>query len=291
MKSDVDLKTAKVGDVGFNKDSKIIVTYSATLNENAKLGAIGNPNTVKLEFTNNPNGEQDGEKGTTPEDKVIVFTYEIKALKVEPDGELVDAIPQGATASDYVKVGNKWQKTTPLTGAGFTLFKKDASKTAKTKDSFEVATTKGDVVKDGEYYYVAVADQITGQTTFEFKGTDAGEYKLVETTVPTGYNKAADITFTVTATYDTTSADPKLTSLTINPSTATFSVEAVEYTEADKTVTSTNAVASTTVINQKGAVLPSTGGIGTTIFYVVGSILVVAAGVLLITKKRMSREG
>ena len=45
------------------------------------------------------------------------------------------------------------------------------------------------------------------------------------------------------------------------------------------------------VENNKGTVLPSTGGIGTTIFYVVGSILVVAAGVLLITKKRMSREG
>ena len=43
--------------------------------------------------------------------------------------------------------------------------------------------------------------------------------------------------------------------------------------------------------NNSGTVLPSTGGIGTTIFYVVGSILVVAAGVLLITKKRMSREG
>ena len=43
--------------------------------------------------------------------------------------------------------------------------------------------------------------------------------------------------------------------------------------------------------NNSGTVLPSTGGIGTTIFYVVGSILVVAAGVLLITKKRMNREG
>ena len=45
------------------------------------------------------------------------------------------------------------------------------------------------------------------------------------------------------------------------------------------------------IVNNAGSVLPSTGGIGTTIFYVVGSIMVVAAGVLLITKKRMSREG
>ena len=42
------------------------------------------------------------------------------------------------------------------------------------------------------------------------------------------------------------------------------------------------------IVNQKGTLLPSTGGIGTTIFYVVGGILVVAAGILLVTKKRMS---
>lgn len=44
------------------------------------------------------------------------------------------------------------------------------------------------------------------------------------------------------------------------------------------------------VINQTGSLLPSTGGIGTTIFYVIGGILVVGAGILLVTKKRMSKE-
>ena len=47
----------------------------------------------------------------------------------------------------------------------------------------------------------------------------------------------------------------------------------------------------TDIVNEAGVELPSTGGIGTTIFYVVDSIMVVAAGVLLVTKKRMSREG
>ena len=44
------------------------------------------------------------------------------------------------------------------------------------------------------------------------------------------------------------------------------------------------------VINESGALLPSTGGIGTTIFYVVGALLMAGAGILLVTKKRMADE-
>ena len=62
----------------------------------------------------------------------------------------------------------------------------------------------------------------------------------------------------------------------------------IETMNGDLYATGSNKVS---IVNNAGAVLPSTGGIGTTIFYVVGSILVIAAGVLLITKKRMSREG
>jgi fimbrial isopeptide formation D2 family protein/LPXTG-motif cell wall-anchored protein len=99
------------------------------------------------------------------------------------------------------------------------------------------------------------------------KGLDKDTYVLRETKAPEGYNAAADQTVadTVLAAIDGTITD------------------VVNTTEGDVSVV--------TVVNQQGTELPSTGGIGTTIFYVVGSILVVAAGVLLITKKRMSREG
>lgn len=283
LKDGVDLRTADYnGETEGGKfvaTDKIIVTYNAVLNANAKIGSEGNPNTVKLEFTNNPNGEQDGEKGTTPEDKVIVFTYEIKALKVEPDGAAIDqseyeALEEAARA-DYVKVGDKWQKTKALEGAGFTLYKKVP------------AGTEGAV--DG---YLKIGDEITGVTTFEFKGTDAGEYKLVETTVPAGYNKANDVEIKVEATYDTDSADPKLTSLTVTPATAGFVVESTTTTTGD----GDDAVSTTTysgnivgkILNQKGSTLPSTGGIGTTIFYVLGAILVLGAGIVLVTRRRMS---
>ena len=283
LKSGVDLRTADYNGATeggqFVATDKIIVTYNATLNNSAVIGSAGNPNTVKLDFTNNPNGEQDGKYGTTPEDKVIVFTYEIKALKVEPDGTAIDQSAYDeltdAQKADYVKVGDKWQKTKALSGAGFTLYKKVA------------AGTEGAV--DG---YLKIGDEITGVTTFEFKGTDAGEYKLVETTVPAGYNKANDVEIKVEATYDTDSADPKLTSLTVTPATAGFVVESTTTTTGD----GADAVSTTTysgnivgkILNQKGSVLPSTGGIGTTIFYILGAILVLGAGILLVTRRRMN---
>ena len=274
LKENVDLRTADYNGAEegglFAATDKIIVTYNATLNSKAKIGSEGNPNTVKLEFTNNPNGEQDGDKGTTPEDKVIVFTYEIKALKVEPDGAAIDQTAYDALTeeqkADYVKVGDKWQKTKALEGAGFTLYKK----------------------VNGEY--TAVGEEIKGVTTFEFKGTDAGEYKLVETTVPAGYNKAADVEFKVEATYDTDAADPKLKSLTVTPETAGFTVSVTETKNDAEEVTeiTTDGIISGKVLNQKGSTLPSTGGIGTTIFYVLGAILVLGAGIVLVTRRRMS---
>jgi len=270
LKDGEDLKTWT--EPTLTSASKFVVDYKATLNDSAKLGSEGNPNTVKLTFSNNPNYDSDGETGTTPEDKVIVFTYEIKALKVEPtsdaaiDQTAYDALTD-AQKAEYVKVGDKYQKTQALEGAGFTLYKK----------------------VNGEY--VAVGDEITGQTTFTFKGTDAGQYKLVETTVPAGYNKAEDVEITVTATYDTNSPNPKLTSLTVSPETAGFVVESTTTT----TGTGNDAVSTTTysgdivgkILNQKGSTLPSTGGMGTTIFYIVGAILVLGAGLLMITRRRM----
>jgi LPXTG-motif cell wall-anchored protein len=112
--------------------------------------------------------------------------------------------------------------------------------------------------------------------TFGFKGVDDGTYVLVETTIPEGYNAWNAVEFEITAAHDVESADPKLTSLTGgNLATGEFKDTGIIDTD---------------IINKSGIELPETGGIGTTIFYIVGGLLAVAAVVLLVTKKRMATE-
>jgi LPXTG-motif cell wall-anchored protein len=91
---------------------------------------------------------------------------------------------------------------------------------------------------------------------------------MEETNVPAGYNKCADITIEITAVHEETDEESAKTNITMKKD---------------------NVVASKVdVVNKSGTVLPETGGMGTTIFYIVGGLLAVAAVVLLITKKRMS---
>ncbi len=223
-----------------NENSKVVLSYTAILNDNAVIGAAGNPNTVVLKYDNNPNDSGKGTPGgTTPEDKNIVFTYELVANKVDSEGQA-------------------------LNGAGFTLYKKVGS----------------DWVQQG--------DEITDVTTFNFSGKDAGAYKLVESTVPAGYNQAADLFFLVEGTYDTVSDNPSLTALDVYASDES-GVKGAKITEGSSVVFNIDldkGTATTNVVNQQGAELPSTGGIGTKIFYGVGAVLVIGAGVVLMGRKR-----
>lgn len=232
-----EVRFANLKSTAAKADSVITVEYSSTLNDQAVLGSTGNPNTMHITYSNNPNDDQGGENGKTPDDTVIVFTYKVVANKVTKNPAYVE----GGSESEYI----------PLKGAGFTLYKKNAS---------------------GEY--VAVGSEVKGDemTTFEWKGLDDGDYKISETTTPAGYNTIADIEFTITAKHEVLSDNPTLTSLS-GGDKFTGKVE-------------TGAL-SADIENNKGSTLPETGGMGTTIFYVLGSVLVIGATVLLITKKRM----
>ncbi|MBQ2690571.1 MAG: LPXTG cell wall anchor domain-containing protein, partial [Clostridia bacterium] len=103
-----------------------------------------------------------------------------------------------------------------------------------------------------------------------------GDYKLVEITTPAGYNTIQDIEFTITAEHEVLADNPQLTKL--------------EGGDKFKGEVSTG-ILTGKVVNETGNVLPETGGIGTTIFYALGAVMVIGAGVLLIAKKRMSNEG
>lgn len=233
-----DLKALK--GVTVNKDTKVIVTYKAKLDESAKVGSEGNPNTVYLKYSNNPYDEGTGtpSTGETPKDKNIVFTYKTIVNKVDDKGNA-------------------------LTGATFTL------------EKFVADENGNDTYKGKTGSWVAQKQvETTPGTTFTFSGLDDGYYRLKETKAPDGYNKIEDIYFEISATHDITADDPELTELVGTSEKAKFSGDKKEGS------------LSTNVVNKSGSQLPSTGGIGTTIFYVIGGILMVGAAVLLITKRR-----
>lgn len=237
----IRIANVKAEKVNAGNKSVITVNYTATLNENAVIGSDGNTNKVNLEYSNNPNGDQ---KGKTPDDTVIVFTYKVVVNKVD-------------------------QNEKALAGAGFTLYKM-----VKTPENTENTETTEDS-------WTKVKEMEAGDTTtFTFSGLDDGQYKLVESTTPAGYNTIAPIEFTITAEHEVKSDAPELKSLT-----GTGSSETITFTSS-----ASEGSLTTTVVNNAGATLPSTGGMGTTIFYVLGSILVIGAAVLLIVKKRMSAE-
>ena len=248
-----DLKALVDGNL---LDATITIDYTCTLNADASVGSLGNPNEVYLVFNREPG--EDKPSGKTPEDTVIVFTFKTDVNKVDPQ-----------------------QK--PLTGAAFKLEKFIASETGK-------ETYKGIT---GDWVVKTLVKNDEG-TTFSFKGMDDGYYRITETQAPAGYNSIDPIYFTVTGTHNEKADDPKLTDL----ETTAVKPDGTSYTEAELEsgevaqfdVDPSEGAIATRVVNNRGVELPETGGIGTTIFYIVGGVLVLAAVVLLVTKKRMSHE-
>lgn len=258
--------------LGAGNRSVITVDYTAKLNENAVLGSAGNPNKVYLEYSNNPNKSEEGnnETGNTPKDTVIVFTYKTIINKVTKN-------------PDYDSKGEGSKEYIPLTGAEFTLEKKVLKTPANGENGTEA---------EYEWKTITVVKNEEG-TTFTFSGLDDGQYKLTETKTPAGYNTIDSIYFVIEATHDETADAPTLKTLNAyltdangNKQTEMKDGESVNIDLG--TVDLTAGSITTTVVNKSGSELPSTGGMGTTIFYVLGSILVIGAAVLLVTKKRMS---
>lgn len=246
-----DLKTVS----SVSKGKYIIVEYTATLNQDAVVGLDGNPNVVYLEYSNKPDQSGSGDTGNTgktPEDKVIVFTYELDTTKV--DGQ------------------NNNEK---LAGAEFKLH--NSNNKWAIVDSNSKVTGWADTEEGGS----TLTSDANG--LFKVIGLDDGTYYLKETKAPTGYNLLSnEITVVITAT-------------TTNGQNWTDGVASSALTKLEVTADGTagtgntsSGIAGITVANNKGSTLPETGGMGTTIFYVIGAILVIGAGVVLITRKRMS---
>ena len=218
---------------------KFTVEYESTLNDKAVIGSTGNPNEAKLQYSNNPNYTGEGANsptGETPKDKVIVFTYQLNVNKTFDQGTPAD--------NDLPK---------------FTLYKsyKSGEQEEWRKVGEEITVTKTSNGTETKY-------------TASFPRIDDGNYKLVESHTPAGYNTAADTLFTVTAEHDIEAVNPLLTSLKI------------DQTDGN----TTNGTVQANVVNKKGSNLPSTGGMGTVMLYVAGIAVFVLAGATLVMALR-----
>lgn len=257
---------------GLDSKSIIVVTYSATINGSATAGGEGNKNSVKLEYSNDPNNTG---TGTTKPDEVSVFTFKLDITKVK-----------------------KGETDTKLAGAKFVLSTDKNLKIDVTESDADLSedvknhlikvtgTTPNYVINDGTkadtttQYIMETADgNNLGQ--LNITGLNKGVYYLYETKAPNGYNRITE-PIKIEITEATTKKDAN----------GTFSVKTLKYeigngTEQAVTDATTGTI-SANVENTSGSTLPSTGGMGTKLFYTIGGILMAGAAVVLVVRKRRS---
>lgn len=239
---------------------KIVVRYSAKLNEKAVVGQTGTKNEVELVYSNNPH---DDNHGTTVPSEARVYTFGLQVTKID-----------GATKNQEIP--------SKLSGAKFKLYHNHIH---NNDDGKETITHMFAVVEDG---------MITNWTNVEADGTELETntngiievkglkdnigYFLRETQAPANFNKLErDIKI-------------QITSYTIGTDNEVSSI-VYEADNIQNKLTGSDAatgLVKATVENKGGGTLPSTGGMGTTVLYIAGGILVLAAIVLLVTKKRMT---
>ncbi len=307
--------------------STVVLTYDAVVNTDAVIDGA-NENEVDISYSNNPNKsgtpdtddnppeedpdeepDPDGDTttGVSAKSEADVYTTKLIINKVDDQGQpLAGAeFELTGTALNITKVvGTEFQPSgyvaktgeTILTGTYYLLTDGTYTTTApSTEDgannskyasitdtyvcvSFERWVNEGDTAEP-------VKGFVDASGVLSFTGLKAGTYTLTETTVPAGYNAIDPITIEVA--FDEENEEFYITALM-------ETMEATDPEDDTKTIivndTSTYTM-TYQVVNKSGVILPETGGIGTTVFYVLGSILLLGAAVMLITKKRMGARG
>jgi fimbrial isopeptide formation D2 family protein/LPXTG-motif cell wall-anchored protein len=302
--------------------TKIYVTYEAALNQNAVTTSStdngGNPNTVKIVYTNNPNNSgtatteeptdysdsdnssdkpeppTDTTTGSSVEKFARVYTAAIKIVKTDEDGAVLSGAKFGikakgntTTLSEVVTINTSYIEATDDNSSENSVFytkdndgvftvvsdttdpqvtKYIVDTTSSTKSLVQTAT-KSDY--DNENYFVG---EVSDDGIVAFSGLGQGDYTITETQAPENYNRGDDLEI----------------SIEFDSNNKTFSVTGASFTAASDGYLGDVFIGY--IQNGKGSQLPTTGGIGTTIFYVVGTILVLGAGVALVVRRRMRKE-
>lgn len=245
-----------IQDNKMHAGNELYTYYTGILNENAKVYNDGKQNNkAYLEYSNNPHDNTT--KNKTPEKVVYDWTFKMEINKI--DGE----------------------SNVQLSDAKFVLSKNENCSLGTIGDDGTPSTTTDliDLIENNDGSYTVAPAGYTGPVVkvmtagkITIKGLDdATEYYLYETKAPAGYNRLTDaVKFKITATYNDTG------------DSYTSVIAAVNDVKQPSV--------SVQVANNKGSTLPSTGGIGTTLFYVIGGVLMAVAAVLLVTKKRMNNK-
>ncbi len=251
-----DITITEAGEAKLPVGGMIVVTYKATINADAlEFDEVNNKATLDY-------GDENHTTSTETPDVPTKF-IDVNILK-------------------FAKINSE---ETGLDGAEFTL--------SKNEDGTDPISFVD--LTNGNYRVATEEDENTTTTVVSPAGTDigkinldglgAGTYYLTETKAPDGYNLLkAPVKIIITETTDATTGE---TTLTVQIPELNDDGSVKEDADGNEVLMSTDQVK---VQNMTGAELPSTGGIGTTIFYVLGGILVVGAGILLVVKKRMSSE-
>lgn len=249
------LKAIKEGKI--EEGNSLYTYYTGVLNEDAKVYDEGKQqNTAYLQYSNNPH--DNNTKGETPHVTVYDWTFKMNVQKIDgadKEKELKDA-KFVLSKNGTVDLGAIDENGTPAkTDNLIELVYDPANKT------YRVATAS-----DENTTYVMTAGNIT------IKGLDdAVDYYLYETKAPAGYNRLTEpVKFRINATYTSADSRPDVLTKVGDEAAVTGLKVSVE--------------------NNAGTTLPSTGGMGTTVFYVVGGGLMAVAVVLLVTKKRMENK-
>lgn len=269
----------------------VTVVYSAHLTEkavvNSQTGKIENTNAVYLQFSNNP--YDSSELGQTEPVAVYVATYKIATKKT------IDSVDGNALqgASFVVKTANPYEYLTfepsysEADGGqgGWVVTGTILARKSAWYPGYYLANANGQLLPkeghpfgDDEDFTAMYGQEVGGKMTitsqsdgnFNIVGLDTGEYTLIETVTPDGYNTADDVSFTVGAEHKVTDAGyGEVTKLTLT----------VDGESADKV----------TVVNRSGSKLPETGGVGAALFYGAGALAVsVALGGLALALRRRS---
>jgi fimbrial isopeptide formation D2 family protein/LPXTG-motif cell wall-anchored protein len=273
---------------GLTAPTDITVTYAAKVTDAAEKSVNEENNTVTLNFSANPTDET-GKAQLKDETNHFTFSIDAALFGSQYDNE---------SSTEAIKIGVD-KDGNPILSEQSYKFNGGVTHAALEGAEFALKDSTGTIV-------ATATSDATGRITI--KGLDVGSYTLVETKAPKGYIKLQNSVpveinakikeeVTVTDEYDVDGTKITTThktnvlesySVTVGGSTTTYTME--NSADASSISISKIEASDEELANTKGVELPSTGGIGTTIFYVIGTILVIGAGVLLVTKRRMSAK-